>query len=99
FSPGHEQLRTHGVYCDFSRLSHVIPNFMGGAIPRSDRGDREYYCMSILTLFKPWRKPEDLKDNVSTWDPTFVEHEFSPRQSQLLRNFNLRYECNDARDD
>ena len=27
-----------------------VPNFVGGAIPRSDRGDREYYCYSMLTF-------------------------------------------------
>ncbi|KAJ7830393.1 hypothetical protein B0H13DRAFT_1511601, partial [Mycena leptocephala] len=73
--------------------------FWAGPIPRSDKGDREYYCMSIMTIFKPWREPKDLKDEISTWDQTFVEHDFTARQRELLTNFNLRFECNDARDD
>jgi hypothetical protein len=100
FLPVHKAaFRTHSVHCDFSKLDKIIPNFIGGAIPRSDKGDREYYCMSIMTLFKPWRQPSDLKDNDSTWDQVFHEHTFTGRQKELIRNFNIRYECNDARDD
>ncbi|KAJ7843726.1 hypothetical protein B0H13DRAFT_2410209, partial [Mycena leptocephala] len=76
-----------------------IPNFMGGAVPRADKGDREYYCLTMMTLFKPWRTPEDLKDTESNWDQIFLEHTFTARQEELIRNFNIRYECNDARDD
>ncbi|KAJ6590395.1 hypothetical protein DFH09DRAFT_861597, partial [Mycena vulgaris] len=49
FKKGHGQIDTHIVYCDFSQLDHIIPNFIGGAIPRSDCSDREYYCMSKLS--------------------------------------------------
>jgi hypothetical protein len=55
--------------------------------------------MTMLTLFKPWRSPSDLKDMISTWDQAFKEHIFTDRQTQLMRNFDVRYECNDARDD
>ncbi|KAJ6509679.1 hypothetical protein DFH09DRAFT_942391 [Mycena vulgaris] len=58
--------------------------------------DRKYYCMSIMSIFKAWRIPRDLKDGMSTWDQTFLEHDFTPRQRQLLSNFNLRYECNET---
>ncbi|KAJ7075576.1 hypothetical protein C8R43DRAFT_860971, partial [Mycena crocata] len=99
FIVGHDLRSTHSVHCDMRKLTSVIPNFLGGAIPRADKGDREYYCMSMMTLFKPWRSPVDLKDAASNWDQIFVEHEFTPRQEELIANFNLRYECNDARDD
>ncbi|KAJ7914546.1 hypothetical protein B0H13DRAFT_1557711, partial [Mycena leptocephala] len=75
-----------------------IPNFIGGAIPQPFN-DREYYCMTVMTLFKPWRSPADLKDLDSSWDQIFTEHKFTDRQQELIRNFNIRYECNDARDD
>ncbi|KAJ7091657.1 hypothetical protein C8R44DRAFT_587988, partial [Mycena epipterygia] len=65
----------------------------------ADIGDREYNCMTIMTLFKPWRSPSDLKDNDSTWDQILHEHIFTDRQRELIRDFNIRYECNDARDD
>ncbi|KAJ7724809.1 hypothetical protein B0H14DRAFT_2296157, partial [Mycena olivaceomarginata] len=74
-------------------------SFLGGALPRSDKGDREFYCLTMMTLFIPWLSPEDLKDGLSNWDQVFAEHTFSPRQSQLIANFNIRYECNNARDD
>jgi hypothetical protein len=79
FIGDHKEKDTYSVYCDFSRIDHIIPNFLGGAIPRSDRGNREYYCMSILTIFKLWRWPQDPKDKISTWDKTFLVHKFSDR--------------------
>ncbi|KAJ6520773.1 hypothetical protein DFH09DRAFT_1048253, partial [Mycena vulgaris] len=99
FTPEHDLFLSHSVTCRFENLTQVIPNFIGGALPRADKGDRAAYCMAMLVLFKPWRSPADLKDVVSTWDQAFKEHEFTDRQKQLMGNFNLRYECNDARDD
>jgi hypothetical protein len=96
---GHPRYETHSVSCDFSRTQSVIPNFIGGAIPRSDKGDRSHYCMTMLTLFKPWRSPGDLKDIDQTWSDAHYTFHFTERQLQLMANFNVRYECNDARDD
>ena len=42
-------------------MQEWVPNFVGGAIPRSDHGDREYYCSTMLAFFKPWRTGKDLK--------------------------------------
>ncbi|KAJ6574056.1 hypothetical protein B0H19DRAFT_933701, partial [Mycena capillaripes] len=99
FMPPHSLFRSHCATCNFDNIYTMIPNFIGGSIPRSDKGDRAAYCMTMLTLFKPWRSPSDLKDNISTWDQAFKEHKFTERQSQLIKNFDVRYECNDARDD
>ncbi|KAJ7749114.1 hypothetical protein B0H16DRAFT_1319422, partial [Mycena metata] len=99
FSPDHPLFLSHSVTCNFDNLYTIIPNFIGGTIPRSDKGDRAAYCMTILTLFKPWRTPANLKDIISTWDQAFKDHKFTDRQSQLIKNFDVRYECNDARDD
>ncbi|KAJ7844243.1 hypothetical protein B0H14DRAFT_3455688 [Mycena olivaceomarginata] len=99
FLPKHPLFPSHSVTCDFERLHTVIPNFIGGSIPRSDKGDRAAYCMTILMLFKAWRSPCDLKDTLSTWDQAFQEHEFTTRQKELIKNFDVRYECNDAKDD
>jgi hypothetical protein len=77
----------------------VVLNFVGGSLPRRDRGDREYYCATMLTLFKSWRNGKDLKSETSSWHETFTNHNFTARQNKLMDNFNLRYECNDARDD
>jgi hypothetical protein len=81
------------------RKKHVVPNFIGGSLPRHDHGDREYYCATMLTLFKPWRTGMDLKSENYLWDETFMDHKFTQHQQQLMDNFNIRYECNDARDD
>ena len=53
----------------------------------------------MLTLFKPWRSGKDLKNDNQTWDDAFQSHTFSEYQLQIMKNFNIRYECLDARDD
>ncbi|KAJ7723247.1 hypothetical protein B0H16DRAFT_1334249, partial [Mycena metata] len=99
FLSAHPRYETHVVSCDLNKVFNVIPNFIGGALPRADKGDRNFYCMTMLVLFKPWRSPAELKDAVSTWSQVFQEHSFTKRQLELISNFNVRYECNDARDD
>jgi len=34
-----------------------------------------------------------------TWDESFLNHDFSKCQQQIIKYFNIRYECLDARDD
>ncbi|KAJ6522931.1 hypothetical protein DFH09DRAFT_857062, partial [Mycena vulgaris] len=55
FTPDHDLFLSHSVTCRFENLTQVIPNFIGGALPRADKGDRAAYCMTMLVLFKPWR--------------------------------------------
>ena len=52
FWPGHSQYATH---CAHVRRENplVVPNFIPVTLPRSNRGDREYYCCAMLTFFKP----------------------------------------------
>src|SRR6202167_2752778 len=96
-------LQTHPLYethqVSISKPKNLIPNFAGGSLPRCDRGDREYYCATMLTLFKPWRHGKSLKEVDQSWDEAFTNYKFTPRQNELMRFFNIRYECNDARDD
>ncbi|EPQ50472.1 hypothetical protein GLOTRDRAFT_25513, partial [Gloeophyllum trabeum ATCC 11539] len=77
----------------------VVPNFIGGSLPRRDEGDREFYCTTMMTLFHPWRTGLDLKSKDQTWDDVFHAHNFTARQEQLMSYFNIQYECYDARDD
>jgi hypothetical protein len=98
FQPGHPQCNTHNAHMKKEDPS-VVPNFLPNTLPRSDRGDREYYCCTMLTLFKPWRNGRDLKSSEESWDKSFVAHEFTKRQMEIMKYFNLRYECLDARDD
>ena len=99
FKNGHPMQSTHLVKCDMTRLKHVVPNIVGGPLPRYDRGDREYYCCTMLTLFRTWRSSTCLKTDDQSWDDAFNGHTFTVRENQLIHNFNLRYECLDARDD
>jgi hypothetical protein len=76
-----------------------VPNFIGASIPWCDQGDHEYYCSTMLTLFKPWRTGLDLKNDEATWNDAFISHNFSDRQNSVMANMNICYESLDARDD
>ena len=77
-----------------------IPSFVGASMPRRDQGDREYYCCTMLTIFKPWRSGLDLKRSPTvTWDYEFANHDFRHSELAIMKNLNIRYECLDARDD
>ena len=94
----HPLVETHVTHLNPDR-DNVVVNFIGGILPRCDQGDREYYCMTMLTMFKPWRSGRSLKSNELSWDESFAQHTFTARQLQLMNNFNIKYECLDARDD
>lgn len=98
FCESHPLAETHATTC-YPPFPMRIPNFIGGTLPRRDQGDREYYCCTMLTLFKPWRTGLDLKDEQSTWDESFLRNTFSEAHSTVMNNMNLRYECLDASDD
>jgi hypothetical protein len=98
FLSEHPQYRTHKVTIADEEHA-LVPNFVGGGLPCCDQGDREYYCSTMLTLFKPWRCGKDLKLENESWDEAFVGYTFSARQLELMKNFNIKYECNDAQDD
>jgi hypothetical protein len=99
FQPGHELYKTHYIRCDRRDLENVAPNFVGGALQCMDQGDCEYYCMTMSTLFKPWRSGNELKAEIDNWDETFRDYRSSPKALQKMKYFNIKYECNDARDD
>jgi hypothetical protein len=98
FLEPHPQYQAHHVHC-VKDTDRIVPNFMNGSLPRRDHGDQEYYCLTMLVLFKPWRSGKDLRKENQLWHEAFNEYNFSDRQKQLMDNFNIRYECNDARDD
>jgi len=98
FCSEHPLSGSHGVRYIVNNAARV-PNFVGANLPRQDQGDREYYCRTMLVLFKPWRQGTDLKATDQLWDEEFQEHSFSEEQVRYMRNFNVRYECLDARDD
>ncbi|KAI0026292.1 hypothetical protein K488DRAFT_67019, partial [Vararia minispora EC-137] len=54
------QYITHSVQLLSDKAAH-IHNFAGGKLPRKDQDDYDDYCITMLTLFKPWRLGKDLK--------------------------------------
>ncbi|KAF8580556.1 hypothetical protein K439DRAFT_1648184 [Ramaria rubella] len=95
FLDGHPQRDSHRI--KFSPDSQgLVPNFLGGTIPRRDKGDHEYYCATMLTLFKPWRTGFDLKNDFESWEDAFTSYTFTGRQLQIMSFMQIRFECNDA---
>ncbi len=97
FKTEHPLSNSHGVRYIVNNTSRV-PNFVGANLPRCDQGDQEYYCCVMLALFKLWRQGTDLKAEGELWDERFQEHSFSEEERWYMHNFNIRYECLDARD-
>ncbi|KAF5367552.1 hypothetical protein D9758_003832 [Tetrapyrgos nigripes] len=94
----HSQTHSHCLF-KYKDMENRTLNFIGKTLPRSDKGDREYYCCVALSLFKPWRDGSELREAGQTWEEAFNVHIFTEMQIKLMANFNLRYECNDSRDD
>jgi hypothetical protein len=98
FTTEHPLFSSHVTRCASIDKS-LIPDIVGAPLPRRDQGDREYYCATMLTFFKPWRTGKDLKSADQTWDDAFAEFSFTAKQLKLMDHFNLRYEYLDGRDD
>lgn len=98
FQEVHPLADSHGTQCHPPSKAHV-PNFVGATLPRFNQGDHEYYCCTMLTLFKPWRFGLDLKNREESWDDAFSATSFFPRQLKIMKNMNIWYEYLDARDD
>ncbi|KAJ3917036.1 hypothetical protein F5877DRAFT_45411, partial [Lentinula edodes] len=98
FLKGHPLASTHRLSLRRNH-SNTVPNFLGGPLPRPDKEDREYYCCTMLTIFKPWRTGKDLKTENESWHEAFENYAFSEQAKNHIKNLNLRYECLDSRDD
>ncbi|KAM6491249.1 hypothetical protein JOM56_013488 [Amanita muscaria] len=51
--------------------------------PDDVKGDREYYCATMLTFFKPWRSGCDLKAADESWDDAFVTYSQDDFHAQM----------------
>ncbi|EPQ51297.1 hypothetical protein GLOTRDRAFT_96476 [Gloeophyllum trabeum ATCC 11539] len=98
FIAGHPQHKKHYITLVKEGFG-LVPNFISGSLPRRDEGNREYYCATMMTLFKPWRTGQDLKSLGQSWDDAFHVHNFTPHHTQVMSKLNIQYECYDARDD
>ncbi|KAA1480015.1 hypothetical protein DENSPDRAFT_862104 [Dentipellis sp. KUC8613] len=97
FLHDHPHHDTHSVRLHPQRKVKV-PCFIG-VLPRPDKGNYEEYCMTMLTLFKPWRTGHNLKREAESWEDSFNSHCFTDRQKEIMQFMNIRHECYDARDD
>ncbi|KIO16941.1 hypothetical protein M407DRAFT_33403 [Tulasnella calospora MUT 4182] len=88
----HPQADTHRL----RTRSDVVPVVLGPTIPRPD--NRDEWCRSMLILFKPWRRPKDLKDEEQSWSDAFERYVFPECLQRVMHNLNIQNECKDARD-
>lgn len=73
-----------------------VPLVLGSLFPSRDSSDREYYCKTMLTLLKPFSTGLKLKDADEIWDAAFDKFDFRDKQRNLMGNFHVLHECNDA---
>ncbi|KAJ3567450.1 hypothetical protein NP233_g6363 [Leucocoprinus birnbaumii] len=99
FLPDHPMSATHEVALCPDRARRFIPRYLGGSLPCRDSPDPSLYHCTMLAFFKPWRSRHDILGNRISWSEAFFNHDFTDDQRRLMDNFNLRYECLDARDD
>jgi hypothetical protein len=93
----HQLHKTHAIR--YNSESQIVPNLLGPSLPRRDTGDREYYCMTMLTLLRPWRSGVDLKLREQAWHEAFLKAPFTRREEEIMSNFHIKHECKDASDD
>ncbi|KDR75357.1 hypothetical protein GALMADRAFT_45270, partial [Galerina marginata CBS 339.88] len=98
FLKAHPLHHTHEVIC-VKDNDKIVPNFIGGSLPRMIEGKSDYYHLTMLTIFKPWRDSNDLKSPSESWDFSFGDYNFDARKLEVMKFFKVRYECLDARDD
>ncbi|KAJ3557162.1 hypothetical protein NM688_g1617 [Phlebia brevispora] len=100
FLPQHPNHDTHGVFLLKPHQRYLL-NFVGGTLPRPDKGDHEEYCRAMLTIFHPngWRNGDELKLAQESWTEAFERTQFKSAHRQVMKNMNLMYECLDARHD
>ena len=95
----HPQHTTHIVR---RRTVWTIPVLLGERMARPDRSndEREIWARTVLTLFKPWRHPSDLKDDLESWYDAYERHapDIAQEHMSIIHNMNVLSECRDARD-
>ncbi|KAJ7264512.1 hypothetical protein B0H12DRAFT_997290, partial [Mycena haematopus] len=93
----HPQRQTHVVRL---RKTDFVPVILGPRFTRPDAGieEKEEWCRSMLTLFKPWRTKADLVHENETWTTAFERTLFADEHLDIMSNIHVENECKDARD-
>ncbi|KAI0745189.1 hypothetical protein C8Q76DRAFT_595920, partial [Earliella scabrosa] len=96
---GHPQRETHIIR---KRVVWLVPVLLGDRVPRCDRSieEKEAWAETMLILFRPWRKPEDLKLRDESWIEAYDNYapQIPKEHLTIIENMNVLSECKDARD-
>ncbi|KZT03542.1 uncharacterized protein LAESUDRAFT_615749, partial [Laetiporus sulphureus 93-53] len=71
----------------------------GQYFPRRDDPDKhEYYCASMLLLFKPWHQVQDLKGEFLTWQEAlrYFSQQVSDVTLAQMSNIEHYHKCKNA---
>lgn len=100
FLANHPLRSSHGIFVKHPSAAYVL-NFVGKALPRPDKGDHDEYCATMLAFFAPggWRTGRDLRVLAENWCTVYDATVFDSAHIQVMKNMNVLYECQDARDD
>lgn len=99
--PDHFESKTH-VLRVLPSARKSIPVPIGPGLPRRDRPETyERYCRVMLILFRPWRRPTDLKEPTESWGQAYESFlkTCPPRFAFVMGNMQMLHECKDSRDD
>ena len=99
FLNGHKEL---GRKILQMRKRDIVPVPIGPSIPRRDQPEVfERYCRLMLILFKPWRRPGDLRTPNHSWATSFSDFVtgMAVGHRAIVENMQVLHECRDSRDD
>jgi len=83
YEKSHPNYDTHVAAMRGDPLTVILS---GKSIPHSETDRREQYVQQIMTLFKPWRSPNDLKRVDQSWVEAFEDWIIEPRILAYIQN-------------
>ncbi|KAI1782864.1 hypothetical protein LXA43DRAFT_904703, partial [Ganoderma leucocontextum] len=92
FHSDHPSCDTHRVFVRPPQDAYTI-NFTGRLLPRSDKGNQEEYCFTMLVLFAPggWCSSVNLQGDSASWRARFDSVDFAPAHRDVMQKMQVLY--------
>jgi hypothetical protein len=95
---GHSRKSTH-IRVVRNKNHKTLPSIIGPFFPRRDDKEHyDFYCASMLSLLKPWRHIQKLKDDDESWENAFNKFikDAPPKVHNILAGIQYYYDCKAA---